>query len=282
MTDREARSRKAPPPDRPQPDPAPVDKVGSSPLERREWSPVAPGWERKPDQQDIWRRVATMPALALNRVELELLGAVAGRMTLVIGAGDGLAALALAALGARVTVADASSSLLDVLLVRTQVLGLNIEYRQLDITELEQLQADGFGVIYAAHLAPRTARLDLLYRQAYLLLEPGGRLVLNEYHPVRRIWKQEPGALRAEFSYFERFRPREEGAGFDGYIPGSELARQDYQWTVSDHFHYLAAAGFRVAALEEVGEVRQDWEIPNLRGLPEQLIIAADKPRSQG
>ncbi|MFO7638219.1 MAG: class I SAM-dependent methyltransferase [bacterium] len=219
-----------------------------------------------------------MPALALNRVELELLGPVAGRMTLVVGTGDGLAALALAALGARVAVADASSSLLDVLLVRTQLLGLNIEYRQLDLAELDQLQPDGYGIVYAAHLAPRTPRLDLLYRHIHRLLEPGGRVVVTEYHPVRRIWRPEPGALRSAASYFERCRAKEESDGADSFIPGSELARQVYQWTVSDQFYYLTATGLRVAAIEEVGEVRQDWEVPNLRGLPEQLVIAADKP----
>jgi len=248
--------------------------------QRRDWSPVAPSWERKPDQKDLWRRVATMPALALNRVELELLGTVAGLSTLIIGTGDGLAPLALAALGARVVVADASSSLLDVLLVRTQVLGLNIEYRQLAASEFDQLPDAGFRYVYAAHLAPRTEHLDLLYRQAARLLEPGGRLVVTEYHPVRRIWKPEPGALRAAVSYFERRRERRETDGADSYVPGGELARFDFQWTVADRVFYATAAGLRLAALEEVGEVRQDWEVPNMKGLPEQLVLAADRPEA--
>jgi ubiquinone/menaquinone biosynthesis C-methylase UbiE len=248
------------------------------PTGARDWSPVAPSWERKPEHGDLWRRVATLPALALNRVELELLGPVAGRTTLVLGAGDGLAALALAALGARVLVADASSSLLDVLLVRTQLLGLNIAYRQVDTTELDTLPPESTRLVYAAHLAPRTRQLDRAYRDVHRLLEPGGRVVVTEYHPVRRIWKPEPGAPRAATSYFERCRERLEVDGASSHVPGSELARHDYQWTVSDQFHYLTAAGLRVVALEEVGEVRQDWELPNLRGLPEQLVLAADKP----
>ncbi|MFO7676024.1 MAG: class I SAM-dependent methyltransferase [bacterium] len=252
----------------------------AAPPGRREWSLVAPAWERKPDQQNLWRRVPTMPALALSRVELDLLGPVAGIATLVIGVGDGLAALALAALGARVLVADASSSMLDLVLVRTQLLGLNIAYRQLDATELDQLPAGGHRLAYAAHLAPRTPRLDHIYRSVHRLLEPGGRFVVTEHHPVRRIWRPEPGALRSTVSYFERCREWLEVDGSSSHVPGSELARHDYQWTVADHFHYLTAAGLRVAALEEIGEVKQDWEVPNLRGLPEQLIIAADKPDS--
>jgi hypothetical protein len=101
---------------------------------------------------------------------------------------------------------------------------------------------------------------------------------VNEYHPFRRIWKQEPGSPQLRFSYFERSRERSEDDAPDPTSPGSEFSRIDYQWTIADHFYYLTEAGFRVAAVEEVGEVRQHWEMPNLKGIPEQLILAADRP----
>ena len=55
------------------------------------------------------------------------------------------------------------------------------------------------------------------------------------------------------------------------------LSKYDFSWTVADHFGALTAARFCVAALVEIGDVRQKWELPNLKGLPEQLILAADR-----
>jgi hypothetical protein len=88
-----------------------------------------------------------------------------------------------------------------------------------------------------------------------------------------------PGHPQAECSYFDRRRPREEEDDLipDPNAPGTSLGRFDYCWTVADHFSALTAAGFRVVAIEEVGDVHQKWEIPNLKGLPEQLVLAADR-----
>ncbi len=246
---------------------------------RRDWCPVAPGWERNPDDNDLWRRVAVMPTLALNAVELDLIQPVAGRSVAVIGVGQGLAALALAALGGRVTAVDPSTSYLDVLMVRAQLVGVEVALRQGGLDKLDALADGSCGLVYAAGAAPQVSDLAGFYRAVSRVLEPGGRLVVNEYHPVRRIWKQEPGALRAKFSYFDRVRQIDDEWPGDPTQVNTGFTPNDYQWTVADHFNCLVAAGLKPAALEEVGEVRQHWEVPNLRGLPEQLIIAADRVR---
>jgi SAM-dependent methyltransferase len=247
-------------------------------LKRREWVPVAPAWERDPDDKDIWRRVVTLPALALNQAERDLLGVVAGLNTVVVGVGTGNAALALAAMGARVTVVDPSLSLLDMLMVRTRLVGVEIAFQRCDLADITSLGEGCAQLVYAAQVAPRVEDLGRFYAGVYRVLSARGRLVVTEYHPFRRIWLQEPGSPRVKFSYFERRReytddwPGDPSGATDGF------SRHDFQWTVSDHFHYLTEAGLRVTAIEEVGEVRQHWEMPNLKGLPEQLIIGADRP----
>jgi SAM-dependent methyltransferase len=244
----------------------------------RDWVPVAQTWIRDPDDKEPWRRIATMPVLALNLVEQELIGPAAGRAVCALGVSDGMAALALAALGARVTVADPSSSLLDMLMIRARIIGVELDFVQTDLAALSAIRGASFELAYAAQATRQIDDINRFYAEVHRILIPGSRFVINEYHPVRRIWKQEPGHPRAQCSYFDRRRRREEEELIpDPSSPGVSLGDFDYSWTVADHFAALTAAGFRVAALEEVGDVRQKWEVPNLKGLPEQLVLAADR-----
>jgi SAM-dependent methyltransferase len=249
-------------------------------MNQHEWVPVAPTWERNPDDKELWRRVPVMPSLALNTVEMEALGPVAGRAVCVFGVGDGMAALALGALGARVTVVDPVQSLLDMILVRGQIIGVQLTYIQSELCELAGTRDDTFSFAYAAQVCQRIEDLNRFYAEIARILLPGGRLIVNQYHPFRRIWKQEPGHPQIQTSYFERRRAREEEDDLAGdpTAPDAGFGRFDYNWTISDHFRALSAAGLYVSAIEEVGDVRQKWEIPTLKGLPEQLLLVADKP----
>lgn len=251
-------------------------------MDRRDWIPVAPTWERDPEDRDIWRRVVTMPSLALNRAEQDFLGDIAGRQVCVLSVGDGMAPLALAALGARVTVIDSTATTLDVLVVRTQVVGVELEYAQVELSDLSSIPAERFQVAYAAQAAGLMPDLLGFYSHVFRILSPGGRFVINEYHPFRRIWKPEPGPARLAHSYFERRRERTEPENSDPEpaTRGIAFSRYQFHWTVSDHCSALTGSGFRIAGLEEVGDTRQAWELPNLGGLPEQLVVAADKPDS--
>lgn len=244
---------------------------------RRDWVPVAAAWENNPDDKDIWRRVVALPSTALNRVEFELLGPVGGHSVCVLGTGDGLASLALASMGARVLVVDPSQSLLDLLMVRSQLVGLELRYLQAELVNLSGVETELYEVCYAAQAGCQLPDLYRFYAAVHAILAPGGRLIVNEYHPFRRIWRPEPGSPRIAFPYSQR---RYERIASDRTTPvafGTELAEYLYHWTVSDHFTFLSRAGFRVTALEEIGEVRQQWEVANLRGLPEQMIIGATK-----
>jgi SAM-dependent methyltransferase len=245
---------------------------------RRDWVPVAQTWGRDPEDKEPWRRVATMPALALNLVEQELIGTAASRTICALGVSDGMAPLALAAMGARVTVADPSQSMLDMLMIRARIIGVELDFVQTDLCDLAAIRNESFELAYAAQATRQLEDIDRFYAEVHRILSPGGRFIINEYHPVRRIWKQEPGHPRAQCSYFDRRRVREDEDLLppDPNSPGVSLGKFDFSWTVADHFGALAAAGFRVTALEEIGDVRQKWEVPNLKGLPEQLVLAAD------
>ncbi len=252
------------------------------PMARHDWMPVAPTWERNPDQKEPWRNIAVMPALALNLAEQELIGAAGGRTTCSLGVGDGMAALALAAMGARVTVVDPSQSLLDMMMIRARIIGVELNnFVQTDLCDLSVFRDASFQLGYAAQVTCQLEDINRFYAEVHRILIPGGRFIVNEYHPVRRIWKQQPGHPQVQCSYFDRRRTREEEELLpDPNTLGASLGRTEFSWTVADHFNALAAAGFRITALEEVGDVRQKWEIPNLKGLPEQLVLAADRAAS--
>lgn len=244
----------------------------------RDYIPVAPVWERKPDDPDIWRRVTVLPTLALNKAEMEFLGAVPGKRLAVLGSGDGIIPLALAAMGAKVTVLDPTSSGLDVLLVRTQIVGVELDYRQIELTDLSALGGAWCEIAYAGQVAGSLKDLGRFYNEVYKMLVPGGRLVVNEYHPFRRIFKQEPGQPRVGRSYFERHRLRtQDDEKEDVTSIGRVSERYEYYWTLADHFYFLTRVGFKVIGIEEVGDARQHWEMPNLTGMPEQVVFAADK-----
>jgi SAM-dependent methyltransferase len=251
---------------------------GKPPMANRDWMPVAPTWERDPDVKEPWRRVAAMPTLALNLAEQELIGPAGGRATCVLGVGDGMAALALAAMGARVTVADPSQSLLDMMMVRARIVGVELSFVQTELCELSAIRNSTYQLAYAAQVTRQLDDINRFYGEAHRILIPGGRFIVNEYHPFRRVWKQESGQPQIQGSYFDRRRPREEEDLLpDPNLPGACLGRYDFSWTVSDHFSALIAAGFQVMALQEVGDVREKWEVPNMKGLPEQLVLAADR-----
>jgi 2-polyprenyl-3-methyl-5-hydroxy-6-metoxy-1,4-benzoquinol methylase len=106
------------------------------PAARRDWVPVAQTWGRDPDDKEPWRRIATMPALALNLIEQELIGPAAGRTVCALGVSDGMAALALAAMGAKVTVADPSQSMLDMLMIRSRIIGVELNFVPTELCDL--------------------------------------------------------------------------------------------------------------------------------------------------
>jgi ubiquinone/menaquinone biosynthesis C-methylase UbiE len=169
--------------------------------------------------------------------------------------------------------------MLDMLLVRARIVGVELNLIQSDLTDLAAVRPGTFQLAYAAQATHQLDDIVRFYSETFRILGPTCRLVINEYHPIRRIWKQEPGQPRVQHSYFDRRRTRdEEDLVPDPNSPFNTISRYEFNWTISDHCHALLSVGFRIAAIEEVGDVRQKWEIPNMKGLPEQLVIAADRP----
>lgn len=182
----------------------------------------------------------------LRESEARLLGDVAGRRVLEIGAGAAQCSRWLVAQGARSVATDVSGGMLAQSLVLDAHLGTTTPVVQADARALP-FADDSFDVAFTAFGAiPFVADADQVHREAARVLRPGGRWVFSVTHPVRWAFPDDPTTrgLTAIRSYFDR-RPYVEtdDAGIVTYA--------EHHRTLGDHVGELVAAGFRLERLLE-------------------------------
>jgi 2-polyprenyl-3-methyl-5-hydroxy-6-metoxy-1,4-benzoquinol methylase len=235
---------------------------------RRRWDARSTEYAR--GAEGIWHRCAQEPGLVLDARELHWLGHVAGKRIAVLGSGDNFVVFALAGMGARVTSVDIAENQLAVARQRAAASGLEIEFVRADVTEQHELATGTFDLVYTGgHIAIWVSDLWKFYREAARILKPGGRLLVSEYHPFRRIWKATKDRLEIEADYFHR-------GPYSYAVPGGQT--HEFQWTVSDYITAVLAAGCEVEAVEEFGAGSDGaWEVPPVGRLPRVLLVAGRK-----
>jgi ubiquinone/menaquinone biosynthesis C-methylase UbiE len=154
-----------------------------------------------------------------------------------------------------------------------------MSFLRADVTDLSALESEAFDVVYTGgHVAVWVSDLDAYYAEAARILVPGGRLIVAEYHPFRRLWQASRDRLSIKYPYFER-GPVEYDAGPDILRRGQgSLRSYEFHWTVADYFTAVLRAGLRIVDVHEFGEAVADWEGAPMHGLPEFLLIVAEKP----
>lgn len=246
---------------------------------RARWDAASETWARGADSRGLWRRCPAEPELVLSDRELAHLAGIAGKRVCVLGSGDNQVAFALAGMQAEVTSVDISQRQLDVARQRAEELGLRMSFLRSDVTDLSSLDREAFDVVYTGgHVAVWVSDLNAYYAEAARILLPGGLLMVAEYHPFRRLWRQSRDALSLEYPYFER-GPFEYDAGPEILRRGAGSIRSyEFHWTVADYFTAVLRAGLRIVDVHEFGEAVADWEGAPMHGLPEFLLIVAEKP----
>lgn len=230
------------------------------------------------DRRGSWKLCAQSPELVFAPQEMKHFQAIAGKKAAVLGSGDNLAVFALAGMGARVTSVDISQNQLDIARERAGELGLHIDFLQSDVTDLSALLSGTFDLVYTGgHVAVWVSDLNSYYREAGRILKQGGLLVVNEYHPFRRLWKQGVDHLEIAYDYYDQ------GPFVFNYDPDiltpkkGNFPSYEFHWKISDLIKALLLAGCRLIDTAEFGEHVGDWEGAPLQGLPEYFLMVGEK-----
>ena len=111
--------------------------------------------------------------------------------------------------------------------------------------------------------------IDSLSAKIYALLKPSGKLILNDFHPIRKIFKQRDifidndDSIKVTGDYFES-DIHEEAMAHQKYYDGTKeipkcLLRY---WTLGDIVTAFASAGFIIEQLAEAPRFDQHKNIP--------------------
>ena len=203
----------------------------------------------------------------LREQDARLLGDVAGRRVLEVGAGAAQCSRWLVAQGADVVATDVSGGMLAqarrIDAVRTgtgstagSTTGTTAGVTEATATSTPLVQADArrlpfagasFDIAFTAFGAvPFVPDAGRVHGEVARVLRPGGRWVLAVTHPLRWAFPDDPSerGLTAVRSYFDR-RPYVETDD------GGQVAYAEYHRTVGDHVAEMVGAGFVLERLVE-------------------------------
>jgi len=241
---------------------------------RRRWDAGAASWARHADTRGIWKECHREPALALQAAELKWLSDIAGKNVAVLGSGDNQVVFALSGMGAKVTSIDISEKQLDVGRCRASELGLDVDFLRADVIDLSALHDEAYDAIYTGcHVAVWVSDLRRYYGEAARILKRGGRLIVSEYHPFRRVWRKPSSHLDVGFNYFDRGPYRSEVSPDVLYPAPGELEQFEFHWTIADYLSAIISSGCELIHAEEFGDTSESWEGAPLTGLPEVLLL---------
>ncbi|WJH32421.1 methyltransferase domain-containing protein [Paenibacillus sp. CC-CFT747] len=251
-------------------------------------------WNRSP--YEAWLNRYGTPAEAAEKIKAdplallsglyEHLGGVEGKKAVNLLGSHGCKAVALALLGARVTVVDIASENARYARELAEAAGVPLRYLVSDVTQLPEEELDGsydiafmeFGILhYFTDLAP-------LMNTVYRLLRPGGRLVLQDFHPFTTKLISSKGTRhttrkhKVTGDYFDeeltevevpylKFLPEDK----QEELPKTLLRR----WTLGEIVTSCAQAGLVIRLLLE--EPNKSSEVYD-KGIPKTFTLVADRP----
>ncbi len=215
----------------------------------------------------------------LREADARLLGDLAGRRVLEVGAGAAAAARWLATQGARPVALDLSAGMLRHAADAAGRSGVRVPLVQADALALPFADA-AFDTAFTAFGAiPFVADSAAVMREVFRVLRPGGRWVFSVTHPMRWIFLDDPGqgGLTAVHSYFDR----------SPYVEQDRTGAATYveqHRTLGDRIRELVGAGFRLVDLVEPEwpegheGIWGQWSPLRGRLFPGTAIFVAEKP----
>jgi 2-polyprenyl-3-methyl-5-hydroxy-6-metoxy-1,4-benzoquinol methylase len=216
--------------------------------------------------QEEARVLVADPAHKLRRL-LPYMGEVAGKRVANVQGSHGRIAVALALLGADATVIDFAEENRRYALELAAAAGVAIDYRLADVIEADQLGLAPFDtLVMELGITHYHQNLDRFFAVMAALTRAGGRMVLEDFHPVER-------KLLGKGAVGDYFRTElVVGAVPDPTGAGRDLGQCVMRgWTLGEIVTAVVQAGFHLQRLVE----RPSWTDPLIPG---SFILVADKP----
>lgn len=192
---------------------------------------------------------------------------------------NGRIAVPLALLGADVTVFDISEENKKYALELAECAGVKIEYKVCDFYDAAELGfTDQFDIAYLeGGILHYFHDIGGFTSVLYAILKPGGRLILSDFHPFRKILRGGvPSLSRGDLTdgdYFDT-TVHSGDVAYKSFFPENE--RSDFPdcslrfYTISEIINAVIGAGFILKEFKE----HPNWEN---RKLPGEFTIIADK-----
>lgn len=238
------------------------------------WNSWADWWRRKADQRGTWQKCHRDPELVLSPGEMSYLNNIHDKDVCVLGSGDNEVVFALAGLGARVTSIDISEKQLEIADERAGILGLDVSFLRADVIDLSGIPDSRFDVVYTGgHISVWISDITRYYGEAVRVLRTGGLFIVNDYHPIRRMWHESNNPLPKN-SYFNR--------GPYEYPTNEGHTQVEFHWTTADHIQAILDAGCSIDKVDEYGECeeKEDYSEFVPSSLPMYLMIVGRKEPS--
>lgn len=210
---------------------------------------------------DVAKDMIRQPKKYLRR-HLEFLGDVNGKKIANLLGSNGKKAVSLAILGADVTVVDISEENQKYATELAKTAGVNLTYIVSDFLELDiDKMSNSYDIAYLeGGILHYFSDINEVSKKIYEMLKIGGKLVLNDFHPIRKIFKIRDifedcdDNLELTGDYFENDLKVGEVA-YKKFFQGSDedkfpkcLLRY---WTMGEIISSFASAGFVIERLVE-------------------------------
>ena len=224
--------------------------------------------------------------------ERALLGDLSGRTLAHLHCNSGGDSLSLALLGAAVTGVDISDEAISTARDLSSQTGIPADFVRADVYDWFEKAAReklSFDVVFSSYgVVCWLPDLDVWARGIAATLEPGGRFVLVEFHPVAEMFDE--GWNRA-YAYPSGGKPRllqegvgdyvgESGGGLTpaGFVEGVRDFRNPqrchlFRWGLGEVVTALARGGLRIVALEEYSYSNGERHFARMQELPGRRMV---------
>lgn len=187
---------------------------------------------------------------------------------------NGRKAVPLALLGAKVTVFDISEENKKYALELAHCANTSIDYIVEDVYDIDlNIYGNYFDILYLeGGILHYFNDIDRLMNLLYSLLKHKGRMILSDFHPLKKYFDND-GKINGEVNYFDKTLRKGDLAYKQFFSEEEQSAFPDVSirlYTISEIINSIVKAGFTLKKFEE----HPGW---NNENIPWEFTILADK-----